>query len=80
MARRRNKIYVDRIRKIRKSPGVQSFTREQAERVAAAAGPGFAVKQGAGINRARYVVVPTTREAYTANAEEYALIRALGKV
>lgn len=67
------------IKAIRQSPGVQQFTKEVAERVADAAGPGFVVKKGASINRPRYVVVPTTPEAYRANAKYYALIRALGK-
>lgn len=68
------------LKSIRQSPGVQQFTKEVAERVADAAGPGFVVKKGASINRPRYVVVPTTPEAYRANAKYYALIRALGKV
>lgn len=68
------------LRTIRTSPGVQAFVEDVAEQVATSAGPGFIVKRGRGANRARYVVVPTTPEAYRANATEYALIRALGKV
>lgn len=65
---------------LRKSPGVDAFTREVAEKVAAAAGPGFIVKRGLGRRRARFTVVPSTPEAYKANYENYAVVRALGKV
>lgn len=68
------------MREIRRSPEVVAFTREAADRVAAAAGPGFVVKQGVGRNRARFVVVPTTPEAYRANATSLASVRALGQV
>lgn len=68
------------MREIRLSPGVVGFTKEVAERVAAAAGPGFVAKRGLGRNRARYTVVPTTPEAYRANATDVAVVRALGKV
>lgn len=67
-------------RQIRTSAGVHYYTKEVAERVAAAAGPGFVVKEGRSINRARYVVVPKTKAAHKANYEQYAVIRALGKV
>lgn len=77
---KRTKINYNAIRALRLSPGVQEYTREVAEKVAAAAGPGFKVKRGRGTNRARYTVVPTTPEAYKANYENYAVVRALGKI
>ena len=67
-------------RAIRLDPGVQAFTKEVAEKVAAAAGPGFVAKPGAGTNRARYTVVPTTPEAYRANANNLAVVQALGRI
>jgi hypothetical protein len=67
-------------KELRTSPGVTAYTREVAEQVAAAAGPGFAVKPGAGRNRARFVVVPTTPDAYRANYEDLAVVRALGGI
>lgn len=67
-------------RRLRLEPGVTTFTRETAERVAAAAGPGFVAKRGLGKNRARYTVVPTTPEAYKANADDLAVVRALGRI
>ncbi len=68
------------LRELRLSPGAQQLTKETAAKVAAAAGPGFVVKRGLGKNRARYTVVPTTPEAYRANARELAVVRALGKI
>jgi len=68
------------MRDIRLRPEVAAFTKEVAEKVAAAAGPGFVVKRGLGRNRSRYTVVPTTPEAYKANADNLAVVRALGKV
>jgi hypothetical protein len=38
------------------------------------------VKPGAGRNRARFVVVPTTPDAYRANYEDLAVVRALGGI
>ena len=67
-------------RELRRTPGVDQFTRQVAERVAAAAGPGFVVKRGQGRNRARYTVVPTTPAAYKANADNLAVVRALGRI
>lgn len=77
---RRTKVNEPAIRELRTSEPVQQLTRETAERVASAAGPGFVVKRGRGKNRARYVVVPTTPAAYRANATEMAVVRALGKI
>lgn len=70
----------DGFQEIRLAPGVQDFTREIADKVAAAAGPGFVVKRSPGRNRARYVVVPTTPEAYRANHQNLAVLQALGKI
>lgn len=67
-------------RELRLDPNVLAFTREIAEKVAAAAGPGFVVKRGLGRNRSRYTVVPTTPEAYKANADNLAVVRALGQI
>lgn len=68
------------IRAIRVSEPVQQFVQSQAEKVAKAAGPGFVVKRGRGVNRARFVVVPTTPEAYKANYVNLAVVRALGQI
>jgi len=76
----RTKIIEKNIKALRLSGPVQSFTGEVAEKVATAAGPGFVAKRGAGINRPRWVVVPTTPEAYKANYKNLAVVRALGKV
>ena len=70
----------DAFRDLRLEPGVIAFTKEIAEKVAAAAGPGFVVKRGLGRNRSRYTVVPTTPEAYKANADNLAVVRALGQI
>ena len=68
------------IRDLRKSPEINGFVKEIAEQVAEKAGPGFKAKRAQGRNRARYTVVPTTPDAYKANHESLAVIRALGKV
>lgn len=80
MRAKRLKIDESQIRQLRQSAGVHQFTREVAERVAAAAGPGFAVKEQPSRNRPRFIVVPVTREAHRANAKYLAAVAALGKV
>lgn len=74
------KLNIAAIRALRTSIEVHDFTRQVAEQVAAAAGPGFEAIRGASINRARYVVVPKTPEAFKANYEDVAVVRALGKI
>ena len=76
----KTKVFEANIKALRLSAPVMAFTQSVAERVAAAAGPGFVAKRGASINRPRFVVVPTTPEAYKANYENLAVVRALGKV
>lgn len=49
----------------------------KAERVAAAAGPGFIVVEGESRRRSRFIVRPATPEARRANRETYAVLRAL---
>ena len=80
MSTTRLKFSKGALRDIRRAPGIAAFTREVAEKVAAAAGPGFVAKRSIGRNRSRYTVVPTTPDAYRANYEELAVVRALGQV
>lgn len=74
------KINEAAFRKLRTSEAAHNIVKQAAERVAAAAGPGFVAKRGRGSNRARYVVVPTTPEAYRANAKHLAVVRALSSI
>lgn len=74
------KINEEAFRKLRTSEAAYSMVEQAAQRVAAAAGPGFVVKRGRGANRARAVVVPTTPEAYRANAKNLAVVRALSSI
>lgn len=64
-------------RELRRNPEVVADLARRAGQVAAAAGPGFEARQAPGVNRARFVVVPTTPEAYKANTTSYAVLRAL---
>ncbi len=74
------KLDYEAMRRLRTSAGVHAFTKQVADKVAAAAGPGFVVKRGRSINRARYVVVPKSKAAHKANYERYAVIRALANI
>ena len=62
---------------ILKSPGVLADVRGRAERVAAAAGPGFEASSMVGRNRARASVRADTFSARVRNSRENILIRAL---
>jgi len=73
----RFRLNPDGFRELRKNPLIVADLHRRADAVAAEAGPGFEVRQSPGVNRARFVVVPTTREAWRANVTSYAVLRAL---
>lgn len=77
MARNNFKWSKAGFRELRRNPKVVADLARRAEKVAEAAGPGFEARQSPGVNRARFVVVPTTPEARTANETSYAVLRAL---
>lgn len=62
---------------ILKSPAVLAATRSPADRVAAAAGPGFEASSMIGLNRARASVRADTFSARVRNSRQNILIRAL---
>lgn len=62
---------------ILKSGAVRADVRRRAERVAAAAGPGFDAVSSIGLTRARAAVITSDHEALIRNSRENTLIRAL---
>lgn len=64
-------------REILKSPAVRADIQRRANRVAAAAGPGFEAWARSGRNRARASVEASTYEARKKNSRENTLLRAL---
>jgi hypothetical protein len=65
---------------LRNSSEMQAVLRQQAERIAASAGPGFEVGEVfTGKKRARVTVRAATQEAREAEARDHNLLRALGQ-
>lgn len=65
------------IRKLLRSPEMLADLERRAERIAAAAGPGFEVDSEVGPNRARAAVIARTGEARHAEATRRALTQAI---
>ncbi|MDO5676509.1 MAG: hypothetical protein Q4G35_03260 [Propionibacteriaceae bacterium] len=65
-------------RAVLRSSGALGLTASMARKIAGRAGDGFEARSSMGNNRARSVVIATTREAMVAEAEDKALTRALG--
>lgn len=77
MAKNTLKLNLHGFKELRKSAEIRDDLNRRAAKVAAAAGPGFEVRQSPSKNRARVVVVPTTDEAEQANVDSFAALRAL---
>lgn len=65
------------IGKLLESPAVKADLKRRADRIAAAAGPGFEASVVSGRNRARASVITATPEARLAEARDHVLLRAL---
>lgn len=65
------------VRALANSPGLQEVLNGIAEDIAAAAGEGFDAKPGRRSDRARAVVIATTRKAIRAEERDRALTRAI---
>lgn len=63
---------------IRNSARVKEELKRRAEKVKAAAGSGFIVRDASGATRGRYMVVPDTPQARKAEARDKVLSKALG--
>lgn len=65
-------------RELRTSPEAKSAVNAAARKIAEACGPGYTAQEAPGRNRARAVVMPTTREAKEDAAKNLTPLRKLG--
>lgn len=74
-----SKIKLNRkgFRQLRTSAAVNADIGRRAKAIAAAAGPGWVAQESPGVNRARWVVIPTTDDARRESITEMAPLRAM---